>query len=76
MLNIVLSSDVDARCGGRRVAVLLPPDVLHQLQGRHAVQLGEGTRQRHLLIRLRPATTKFTTTITATTPIQTWTVSF
>lgn len=50
-----LPLDVDARCGHRRVAIVSPPDLLHQLKGGHAVQLGEGTHHRHLLIHIKLA---------------------
>lgn len=72
------TGDVDAGCGCRRADNIPAANLHHQLKGRHAVQLGEGAHQRHLLsLRGRPTTTTTTTITTSTTlPNQTWTGSF
>lgn len=51
--ELVISSpllDADARSGCRGASDVPPPHLHHQLKGRHPLQLGEGTHQRHLLI--------------------------
>lgn len=66
-LNLSLPPDVDAGRGARRADNVAAADVRHEREGRHPLQLGEGARQRHLLIQSAAARAKTTTAPTTTT---------